>query len=228
MRGDRHARRGGCGFRAVVSQDRQTIFGWRGEEALTVRCIPAIGIAVVFAWVSDQANDSGRLVEAVTAAYRNEAASAAATRGAATSAAATSAAATSGAASFGGGGRHRQALSATPALVAAAARDTSWSMIRVALSALAFCLVAAVPAAQSGTPIVQEAGWQEGGWPGIARPRFEITPQGTIRVAGQGQGGFLWRWERRPAECLSWRWRVDQGPPPPGSTAGAGTTAPCR
>jgi hypothetical protein len=59
------------GFRANISQDRQTIFGWRGEESLTVRCISGSGIAVVFAWVTDQANDSGRLVDAVTAAYRN-------------------------------------------------------------------------------------------------------------------------------------------------------------
>lgn len=61
----------GAGFRASISQDRQTIFGWRGEEALTVRCISGSGIAVVFAWVTDQANDSGPLVEAVTSAYRN-------------------------------------------------------------------------------------------------------------------------------------------------------------
>jgi hypothetical protein len=61
----------GAGFRASISQDRQTIFGWRGEEALTVRCISGHRIAVVFAWVSDQANDSGQLVESVTAAFRN-------------------------------------------------------------------------------------------------------------------------------------------------------------
>jgi len=60
-----------AGFRANISQDRQTIFGWRGEEALTVRCISGSGIAVVFAWVTDQSNDSGPLVDAVTAAYRN-------------------------------------------------------------------------------------------------------------------------------------------------------------
>jgi hypothetical protein len=59
------------GFRASISRDRQTVFGWRGEEALTIRCISGRGIAVVFAWVNDQANDSGRLVDAVTAAYRN-------------------------------------------------------------------------------------------------------------------------------------------------------------
>jgi hypothetical protein len=61
----------GAGFRASISQDRQTIFGWRGEEALTVRCISGRGIAVVFAWVTDQSNDSGQLVDAVTSAFRN-------------------------------------------------------------------------------------------------------------------------------------------------------------
>ena len=59
-----------AGFRANISQDRQTVFGWRGEEALTIRCISARGIAVVFAWVTDQANDSGRVVDVVTSAYR--------------------------------------------------------------------------------------------------------------------------------------------------------------
>ena len=59
------------GFRPSISQDRQTVFGWRGEEALTVRCISGKGIAVVFAWVTDRANDSGRLVNAVTNAYRS-------------------------------------------------------------------------------------------------------------------------------------------------------------
>lgn len=59
------------GFRASISRDRQTVFSWRGEEALTIRCISGRGIAVVFAWVTDQANDSGRLVDAVTSAYRS-------------------------------------------------------------------------------------------------------------------------------------------------------------
>lgn len=62
------------GFRASISQDRQTVFGWRGEEALTVRCISGHRLAVVFAWVNDQANDSAPLVEAVTRAYRNRSA----------------------------------------------------------------------------------------------------------------------------------------------------------
>ncbi|MEO3473347.1 hypothetical protein AAFN86_15875 [Roseomonas sp. CAU 1739] len=61
----------GAGFQVSVSQDRQTIFGWRGDEALTVRCIGAQRVAAVFAWVTDQSNDSAQLVDAVTRAYRN-------------------------------------------------------------------------------------------------------------------------------------------------------------
>lgn len=60
----------GAGFETSVSQDRQTIFGWRGDEALTVRCIGSQRVAAVFAWVNDQSNDSAQLVEAVTRAYR--------------------------------------------------------------------------------------------------------------------------------------------------------------
>lgn len=59
-----------AGFRASISDDRQTVFGWRGEESLTVRCIADRGLAVVFAWVTDANNDSGNLVNGVLAAYR--------------------------------------------------------------------------------------------------------------------------------------------------------------
>jgi hypothetical protein len=58
------------GFTANISDSRQTVFGWRGEESLTVQCLAAHGVAVVFAWVTDQANDSARLVDSVTTAFR--------------------------------------------------------------------------------------------------------------------------------------------------------------
>lgn len=60
-----------AGFQATISQDRQTVFGWRGEEALTVRCIGSRRIAVVFAWVNGRSNDSAQLVEAITQILRN-------------------------------------------------------------------------------------------------------------------------------------------------------------
>ncbi|WP_230166750.1 DUF3047 domain-containing protein [Roseomonas sp. CECT 9278] len=55
--------------------------------------------------------------------------------------------------------------------------------------------------------------WQDGGWSGI--PRAQLTPAGAeaVAISARGQGGFVWRHERRAAECVSWRWRVDHGPP---------------
>lgn len=72
---------------------------------------------------------------------------------------------------------------------------------------------AAVPApdAVAGEP---PAAWQEGSWPGIAPARISVAQDGALALSARGQGSFLWRYERRTAECLSWRWRVDQGPPP--------------
>ncbi len=59
-----------AGFRANISDDRQTVFGWRGDEALVVRCIADRNLAVVFAWVTDASNDSAPLVNGVIAAMR--------------------------------------------------------------------------------------------------------------------------------------------------------------
>lgn len=59
-----------AGFQTNVSRDRQSIFGWRGDEALTVRCIGSQRVAAIFAWVTDQSNDSAQLVEAVAQAFR--------------------------------------------------------------------------------------------------------------------------------------------------------------
>jgi hypothetical protein len=77
---------------------------------------------------------------------------------------------------------------------------------------LAVAALAAVGQAPSAAGAA--AGWEHGSWAGIPPPRFEVAPGGRIAVSGEGQGGFLWRWEHRAAECLSWRWRVDEGPPP--------------
>ncbi|HYF06070.1 MAG TPA: DUF3047 domain-containing protein [Acetobacteraceae bacterium] len=58
------------------------------------------------------------------------------------------------------------------------------------------------------------AGWAKGQWHGIAPARFEPTPNGGLHILGQAQGSFVWRSVAGTAACLSWRWRVDQGPPP--------------
>jgi hypothetical protein len=79
-----------------------------------------------------------------------------------------------------------------------------WRLRALTVAAAAGMLCGAGPAAH----------WHEGGWSGI--PRARLTPAGpdAVAVSARGQGGFVWRFERRPAECLSWRWRVDDGPPP--------------
>ncbi|WP_198377121.1 DUF3047 domain-containing protein [Neoroseomonas rubea] len=76
-------------------------------------------------------------------------------------------------------------------------------------------LLAALLAGGAGAPhpADPQIGWQDGAWPGIRPARFERLANGGIAVHGRGEGSFVWRWERRPAECLFWRWRVDEGPP---------------
>ena len=79
------------------------------------------------------------------------------------------------------------------------------------LAGLALCLPAAGPLA---APDPVQGAWQAGSWAGIPPARIEPAGENGAIVSGRGQGSFLWRWERRPAECLTWRWRVDEGPPP--------------
>jgi hypothetical protein len=72
---------------------------------------------------------------------------------------------------------------------------------------------ASVPAGEAmeqGLP----GGWQRGEWSGIRPARFEVARDGTIAVSSNGEGSFVWRRESHAAECLSWRWRVDEAPPP--------------
>lgn len=76
------------------------------------------------------------------------------------------------------------------------------------LAALTLC------GASAPHPPDPQAGWIEGAWSGIRPARFERLPDGGVAIHGRAEGSFVWRWERRPAECLSWRWRVDEGPPP--------------
>lgn len=84
------------------------------------------------------------------------------------------------------------------------------------IAAFLVALVTAGVAAPAGqaAPEALPGGWQQGAWPGIRPARFEVARDGAVMVSARGEGGFLWRREARPAECLSWRWRVDQAPPP--------------
>jgi hypothetical protein len=66
----------------------------------------------------------------------------------------------------------------------------------------------------AAAPVPSPSQWHEGGWSGIPRARIHATGEDAVTISSRGQGGFVWRYERRAAECLSWRWRVDEGPPP--------------
>ncbi|SDB60582.1 DUF3047 domain-containing protein [Belnapia rosea] len=78
---------------------------------------------------------------------------------------------------------------------------------------LAMTLVAgAGPATPPGA--LDAAGWHHAEWHGVAPARFRPLPDGGVAVEGDGEGSFVWRRAQGGAECLSWRWRVDAGPPP--------------
>jgi hypothetical protein len=86
-----------------------------------------------------------------------------------------------------------------------------------------FALVAAViilapllgGAASPGvtTPELEAAGWRKVQWHGIRPAEFTATANG-VRVRANGEASFIARPLRGDATCLSWRWRVDAGPPP--------------
>lgn len=72
---------------------------------------------------------------------------------------------------------------------------------------------AIVRAAAPLDPGLAAAGWRHEPYEGLIPARFAAIPDGVL-VEGEGAGSFIWRpVEGRPA-CLTWRWRVDLGPPP--------------
>jgi len=58
------------------------------------------------------------------------------------------------------------------------------------------------------------SGWRHGEYPGLRPARFTATGEQGLRIEGHGTGSFVWRRVSGVAQCLSWRWRVDEGPPP--------------
>jgi len=62
-------------------------------------------------------------------------------------------------------------------------------------------------------PALEAAGWNFAPYAGLDPARFSSTPDG-IAVEGTGAGSFIWRPVEGRPECLTWRWRVDHGPPP--------------
>jgi hypothetical protein len=61
--------------------------------------------------------------------------------------------------------------------------------------------------------LLEAAGWRHAEWHGVPPARFRPLPGGGMAMEGQAQGSFVWREVRGQPACLTWRWRVEQGPP---------------
>ena len=83
---------------------------------------------------------------------------------------------------------------------------------RTMLAALTFP-AAARAQASIDAPLAAE-GWTHGEYDGHHLPpaTFSHRPDG-LAISGQGAGSFVWRRVEGMPACLSWRWRVDAGPP---------------
>lgn len=92
---------------------------------------------------------------------------------------------------------------------------------RTMLAALTFG-VAARAQASIDAGLAAE-GWTHGEYEGHQLPPAAFThrPDG-LAISGEGAGSFVWRRVEGPAGCLSWRWRVDAGPPPTNLTRRGG------
>lgn len=62
-------------------------------------------------------------------------------------------------------------------------------------------------------PALAAQGWTHGEYDGLRPARFRAAPDG-VALEGEGAGSFLWRRQEGAPACMSWRWRVDMGPPP--------------
>ena len=55
----------------TVQRDTQTVFGWRGDDGITVRCVAARNLAVFFTYVYNGGSaESGQLVDQLRGAFR--------------------------------------------------------------------------------------------------------------------------------------------------------------
>ncbi len=72
-------------------------------------------------------------------------------------------------------------------------------------------------APQDGAPLdeaLARAGWRHENYPGMRPGRFRAAPQDGVAISASAGGSFIWRPLGGAPACLSWRWRVDEGPPP--------------
>lgn len=96
-------------------------------------------------------------------------------------------------------------------------------MVRLATPFAALLLLVALSAKPGGaqpTPSPSgaspaPAAWRHAEWPGVAPAWFSALPDGGdgVAVRGEAQASFVWRPSLGAPGCLSWRWRVDEGPP---------------
>lgn len=57
------------GFRPTIAQDRQAVFGWRGDDNISIRCIGDRQLAVMFVYTGD-GRDNNRLIGMLRDEYR--------------------------------------------------------------------------------------------------------------------------------------------------------------
>ncbi len=90
-------------------------------------------------------------------------------------------------------------------------------MRRLATAPLAALLLAGPLSASTtrgqSASALEAAGWRHAEWPGVPAARFRPLPGGGVAVRGEAQASFVWRPMRGTPGCLSWRWRVEEGPP---------------
>jgi hypothetical protein len=60
---------GRTGFRVTIAQDHQAVFGWRGNDNISIRCIGDRQIAVMFVY-TDAGRDNNQLVSILRDEYR--------------------------------------------------------------------------------------------------------------------------------------------------------------
>jgi len=58
------------------------------------------------------------------------------------------------------------------------------------------------------------SGWTHAEYSGLRPARFTRQGEQGLRIEGDGTGSFVWRRAQGVPQCLTWRWRVDMGPPP--------------
>jgi len=86
-------------------------------------------------------------------------------------------------------------------------------MKRRAMLAGMAALAAPPPARAQADAALAAQGWTHAPYDGLPPARFRAIPDG-LGIEGEGAGSFVWRRVEGTAACLSWRWRVDRGPPP--------------